>query len=888
MNERRPTPEEMLARAERETERKLRGRLKLFFGAAPGVGKTFAMLEAAQAKKRQGADVVLGWVETHGRAETARLAEGLERVPPRQLEHRGVKLEEFDLDAALARRPTLALVDELAHTNAPGSRHARRWQDVVELLEAGIDVYSTLNVQHVESLNDVVASITGVAVRETVPDSLLDRADEIELVDLPPDELLARLAAGKVYVPHQAERAAANFFKKGNLIALRELALRRTAERVDAQASEWKREHGIAETWRTTERVLVAIDAAVQSADLIRAGRRMAASLRAPWIVLTVEDAEFEGLAAEERERLSAHLALAQRLGAETLVVRGDSVPGELLAVARAREVTRLLVGKPKHSRWRDVLRGSLVDALVRGSDGLDVLVTSGEAEAEPVRAAPRAREPVAKREWVLGAGVVVACTLACLATRDLLTLADQAMLYLLGVLVASSRLTRVPALCVAVASIAALDFFFVPPFYTFAVSDTTYVVTFLVMLLVAVTVSRRTVLLREQADDARERERRTAALFTLGNELALADDVEAVVEAGTRNVRALFGGDAAFYVPIERGDPRRGLVPHGGTSEAWASERELAVARWTFENGRPAGHGTDTLPASQALYLPLAGRGGTLGAFGFQPSRPLAGLTPSERQLLETLVLQTAQAFERVLLREEAARARLAIETERTRSALLSAVSHDLRTPLASITGSAQVLLDAPDAMAKRELLADIRDEAQRLSRLVSNLLDITRLESGSITLNREWCPVDDVVDAAVDRMRAERPGRAVERRLPEAIVQGWMDAMLVEQALVNLLDNALKYSAPGTPVEVEARAVEGGIELVVRDRGRGLPAGDEQRIFESFHRCAEPERTEGAGLGLAVVRAIAHAHGGTASARNRPDGGAEFTLFLPAPPTT
>ncbi len=883
MREQRPTPEEMLARAEREAHKKDHGELRIFFGAAPGVGKTYAMLEAAQVLRRQGTDVVIGWIETHGRAETARLAEGLERIPARSVEHRGVALAEFDLDATLNRRPTLVLVDELAHTNAPGSRHARRWQDVVELLEAGIDVFTTLNVQHVESLNDVVGSITGVPVRETVPDSLLDRAAEIELVDLPPDELLARLAAGKVYIPERAERAAANFFRKGNLIALRELALRRTAERVVEQASEWKREHGIAATWRTAERILIAIDSSPQSANLIRAGRRMAASLRAPWIVLTVEDPAGD-LESAERERLSAHLALAQRLGAETLVVRGESVPAEILVVARTREITRILVGKPRHGRWRDLLRGSLTDALVRGSAGADVLVTSGETEDEPKAVAPHPHALAPAREWIWGLCTVIVCSATCLLTRNLFTLADQAMLYLLGVLVASSRLSRLPSLFVAVASIAALDFLFVPPFYTFAVSDTRYVVTFLVMLLVAVMVSHRTVLLREQADTSRERERRTAALFTFSHDLGAADGAAAVASASVRAVRALFGGDVTILLPDSAG----GFAPVGEGAPASVDERELAVARWVFEHGRPAGRGTDTLPAAQTLFLPLMEKGGVLGTFGFRPAPASDELSPSQRQLLETFVALTAQALERVALREETASARLTVETERTRSALLSAVSHDLRTPLASITGSAQVLLDDrgnASAAEKRALLEAIRDEGDRLSRLVSNLLDITRLETGSIALAREWCPVDEVVDSALERLGARLRGRDIARELPNDVLLAWIDAMLVEQALVNLLDNALKYSPAGSPIEIAARAEGGEVVFEVRDRGRGIPAGEEERIFESFYRCAEGARTEGAGLGLAVVRAVAQAHGGRARASARPGGGALFALHLPSP---
>lgn len=883
MPARRPSPEEMLARAGREAERKGLGRLKLFFGAAPGVGKTYSMLEEARALARQGADVVIGWVETHGREETARLTEGLERIPPRAVEYRGMQLAELDLDAALARRPTWVLVDELAHTNAPGSRHARRWQDVVELLDAGIGVMSTLNVQHVESLNDVVASITGVSVRETVPDSLIDRADEIELVDLPPDDLLKRLAEGKVYVPAQAERAGANFFKKGNLIALRELALRRTAERVDAQASEWKREQGIDATWRTAERILIAIDASPQSADLIRAGRRMAASMRAPWIVLTVEGPEHGTLGEEEKERLSEHLALAQRLGAETLVVRGENVPSEILAAARERNATRILVGKPRHARWRDLLRGSLVESLVRGSDGIDVLVTSGE-EPESRARRPNSEHTAPWSEWIW-AGVIVACsTLLCLATLELLTLADQAMLYLLGVLVASSRLSRLPSLAVAVASIAALDWFFVPPFHTFAVSDTRYVLTFLVMLLVAVTVSSRTVRMREQADASRERERRTAALFTMSRDLSSADDRATIADSAVRHVQAILESDAVVLLPNEKGE----LVPLAHAKPAWFGEREAAVARWVAEHGRPAGHGTDTLPAAHALYLPLAGKGGVLGAFGLVPSRPGVELSPAQRQVLETFVAQTALALERVALREEASRAKLAAEAERTRSALLSTVSHDLRTPLASITGSASVLLGdetSVDATTRRELLETIRDEGDRLGRLVANLLDVTRLESGSVALRREWCPVDEVVDSALGRLEARLAGRDVARELPDEILLAWIDPILVEQALVNLLDNAIKYSPRHSPIEVSARRDEGAVVFAVRDRGPGVPAGQEELVFESFYRGASSGRVEGSGLGLAVVRAVARAHEGTARALPRDGGGATFELRLPSP---
>jgi len=884
MDDERPAPEEMLARAAAESASRRRGRLKIFFGAVPGVGKTYAMLEQARARRRQGVDVAIGVIETHGRAETAALTQGLEQIPRRVGHYRGVELHEFDLDATLARHPSLVLVDELAHTNAPGSRHARRWQDVVELLEAGIEVYSTLNVQHVESLNDVVRAITGVSVRETVPDSLIDMADEIELIDLPPDDLLKRLSEGKVYLPAQVERATANFFKKGNLIALRELALRRTAERVDAQADQWRREHGIEAAWRTGERLLVAIDWTPGGANLIRAGRRMAASLHAPWIVMTVEGPAFERRPIQDRERLAAQLALAQRLGAETLVVRGERVGDEILDVARGRNITRILVGRPSTPSWLRALRGSVVDHLVRRSGDVEVLVTSGESGSEKSqpRSAPRGRIRASEYLWALVP--IVVCTLLGLATSDIFTLADQAMIYLLGVLIASSRLSRGPSLLCAVLSIAAIDWFFVQPLYTFNVDDARYTVTFAVMLVVAVAVSHRTVLLRELADATRERERRTASLFELSRALGIECASLPIAETAVRQVRNLFGCDAAVF----RGGGATGLeqlVP--GSAEEFAAEREIAVARWVFEHGRAAGYGTDTLPAARALYLPIVGLRGTFGVFAIATRQLGDDLTPSQRQILETFIAQTALALERVELTEEASRSCVMAETERTRSTLLSTVSHDLRTPLASINGSAQVLLDEAnpvDAVTRRELLQAIHGESDRLSRLVANLLDLTKIESGALRVKKEWCPVDEVVHSAVDRMRGRAGSHSFELSLPEQILLAPVDPVLMEQVLVNLLENAVKYSPGESRIDVAVRGGDDSVVFEVSDRGQGIPPGLEQKIFERFYRVGLPDQSDGAGLGLAVARALVEAHGGSIRASNRPAGGATIRLEIPS----
>jgi two-component system, OmpR family, sensor histidine kinase KdpD len=872
----------MLARSAHEAERERRGKLKIFFGMAPGVGKTFALLQSAQDKRKAGVDVALGWVETHGRRETEALTHGLERIPPRRVDYRGLELLEFDLDAALRRRPALALLDELAHTNAAGSRHARRWQDVEELLAAGIDVYTTLNVQHVESLNDVVAGITGVVVRETVPDSIVDRADEIELVDLPPDELLQRLKEGKVYVPAQAERALASFFDKGNLLALRELALRRTAERVDAQGLEWRRQQGVAEPWSTRERVLVAVGPAPSSADVIRAAYRLATRLRAPWLAVSVETPAFERLAVEERERVSANLALAQRLGAETLVVRGLRASEELLALARERSATKILVGKPGRVRWPWQLLRGLVPELVRGSGAIDVLVTSGEqggddlARGKPKKGAHQPRNYA----WALCA--VVASTLVCWAGSSWFSLADEAMLYLLGVLVVASRLPRRPSLFAAVASVAALDFFFVAPHFTFAVSDLRYVVTFAVMLVVALLVSTFTVRLREQAEEARERERRTASLWAMGRQFVVETGVAEIARVAVGHVRELLGVQALVLLADRKGN----LTPCGGADFALAGdEDELAVARWAFQHGRLAGHGTDTLPGAEALFIPLVGSAGHLGAFGIALAERAEPPTPSQWQIVETFVAQTALALERALLVERAASARVAAETERTRSALLSAVSHDVRTPLASIAGAASALATGAglDEAARAELLSTISEEAARLTHLIGDLLDLTRLESGDLTVTKEPYPLEEIVDSALQRLEHVLAGREVVRAQPEEVLVAPVDPVLLEQVLLNLLENAAKYTPPGSPLEVRLSATAGEARIEVADRGPGLPPGEEARVFERFYRVADGHRARGTGLGLTVCEAIVRAHQGRITAENRAGGGALFRVTLP-----
>lgn len=882
-SERRPDPDQLLARAQREQQRATRGKLVVYFGAAPGVGKTFAMLAAAQAHRREGLDVVIGWIETHGRRETEDLAQGLERIPPRRVDYRGVQLREFDLDAALRRRPQQLLLDELAHSNAAGSRHARRWQDVEELLAAGIDVATTLNVQHVESVNDIVAQLTGVTVRETVPDRIFDSADEVRLIDLPPDELLERLRDGKVYVPAQAQAASANFFRKGNLLALRELALRRTAERVDAQSLEWRRDQGAQPPSAVGERILALVEPRSDASDLVRAAYRSASRGRAPWIALCIETPQLERSDAAARQHVDGALALAVRLGAESAIVRGENVAEELLAFARERRTTRVLVARPTGS-WLERLRRSLVIArLVRGGGGLEVVVTSGEGEPsriEPVRASQLRPGPWTYA-WALA--VVGACTLLGLALRPHFAFADQSMLYLLGVLIIASRTPRGPALTAAFVSVAALNFFFVTPYYTFDVDDADYVFSFAVMLAVALTVSSFTVRLREQAHAAQQRERRTAALYAMSRQFVVETGVGAIAATAIKAVRDSLAAESFVLLA----DRARNLTPCGG-SDAWdpSDERELAAARWVHEHGRLAGAGTDTLPNSKALYIPLVGTGGHLGVFGVALARRSEPLTPFQWQTLETFVAQTALALERALLVERSSTTQVAMETERARNDLLSAITHDVRTPLTTISGAAQTLRlagDDFDAEQRADLLDSIHSEAQRLERMVGDLLDLTRAESGALKVRKVLCPLEELVDSALERVRALTQGREVLRRVPEDVALAPLDPVLVEQVLINLLENACKYSPAGTPIEVRAALEAGRAVFEVLDRGPGIGPGERERIFERFYRAGDGERAAGAGLGLTVSRAIARAHRGELSALEREGGGACFRLELP-----
>ncbi len=884
MNQKRPDPDELLKLVQAEEARQAEGKLKVFFGANPGVGKTYAMLEAAHEQRRDGVDVVIGVVETHGRAETEALAAGLEALPRRAVDYRGAVLREFDLDGALARRPTLILIDELAHTNAPGLRHAKRWQDVQELLKAGINVSTTVNVQHLESLNDVVAQITGVRVRETVPDSVLERADDVELIDLPPDDLLQRLKDGKVYVPEQIQHAIQNFFTKGNLIALRELALRRTAERVDQQMEVYRRDHAVVRTWPAAETIMACVNMKPRGPRLVRAARQMAADLHAKWIAVYVQIPRHLRLPQAERDRLVLTLRLAEQLGAETVTLTGENVAQELLSYARSRNATKILVGKPVRSRWKEWVFGSVVSELIQQSGEIDIYVITGEAgEGQPlIRRSLRRTSDISGYSYA-SIGVLIATTVAWLMFPYFAP-ANLIMMYLMAVIVVAIRCGRGPSVLASILSVASFDFFFVPPYFTFAVSDAQYFLTFGVMLVVALVISNLAVRIRRQAEMARDRERRTGVLYAMSRDLATHRGTSVLAQFAAKHLREVFDAQVAIF--LAEADKRVQLQRGEGLYFEF-DPKESGVAQWVFDHHERAGLGTDTLPGASALYMPLVGSAGAIGVVAVRPTDASRLLDPDQLHLLESLVNQTALAIERTRLSEEAQKAHVRAETERMRNAILSSVSHDLRTPLATITGAASSLAEERgelDPTARRELSRSIYREADRLDRLLKNLLDMMRIEAGAVQLTKEWHPLDEVVGPALARLEGRLRDHTVNTAFPADLPLVLVDGVLLEQVVVNLVENAAKYAPPGSAIDLSASASDREVIVEVADRGPGIPSGEEARIFDKFYR-AKPAREGGVGLGLTICRGIIEAHGGRIWAENRSGGGALFRFSIPLP---
>lgn len=881
MDHQRPNPDELLARVQEEETKSRRGRLKIFFGAAAGVGKTYAMLEAAHERLAEGVDVVAGYVEPHRRPETEIMLAGLELLPQRTVDYRGTALREFDLDAALARKPALILVDELAHTNAPGSRHAKRWQDVTELLDAGIDVYTTVNVQHLESLNDVVAQITGTIVRETVPDSLLERADDVELIDISPDDLLKRLNEGKIYLPQQAQQAVKSFFRKGNLMALRELALRRTAERVDDQMQSYRQDQAVADVWPAGERILVCVSPSPFSARLVRAAKRMAAGLHAQWLTVYVETPHTARLSDVDRNRVIQTLRLAEQLGAQTTTLSGHNTAEEILSYARKHNVTKIIVGKPSHSAWRDIIFGSLLNDLVRDSGAIDVYIISGDSESLPTYVPTVLAQTIPWRDYFYALLVVLTSGLINTLIFPFSEPANLIMIFLLGNAIAATRYGSGPATFAALLSVLSFDYFFVPPFYTLHVGDSGYLITFGVMLSVTLIISRMTIRIREQAETAREREQRTANLYEMSREFSSNNNLDKLALAAVRHIEDIFACKAIILLPDANDE-----LQIRSSEEAFVelNAEEYGVIRWVYDRGQMAGWGTQTLPGSTGLYLPLRTAQGISGVLGIFPRQPSRMLLPDQLHLLETFVNQSALAIERVRLADEAERAQVQIETERMRNLLLSSVSHDIRTPLASITGAASALLQHRDYLDDHsyELAQIAYEEAERLNRIVSNLLEMSRLESGNVQVQKEWQPLEEVIGTTLLRLEKSLSNYQLQTNLPPDLPMVPIDSILLEQVLVNLIENAIKYTPPQTEISLSAWVEGENVVVEVADRGPGIPPGDEDRIFDKFYR-ARPITAGGVGLGLTICRTIIEAHGGRIWAKNRPDGGALFRFTIP-----
>ncbi|MGY2048146.1 ATP-binding protein [Methylobacterium sp. JK268] len=886
----RPSPDALLAAARREEG--ARGRLKVFLGAAPGVGKTYEMLTIGRAKRAAGLDVVVGVVETHGRAETEALLDGFEVIPRRRVPYHGAVLEEMDLDALLARGPRIALVDELAHTNAPGSRHPKRYQDVEELLDAGIDVLTTLNIQHVESLNDVVASITRIRVRETVPDGVLDRADDIEVVDLNPDDLIQRLKDGKVYVPANAERALRHYFSRGNLTALRELALRRTADRVDDELLSHMRANAIAGPWGAGERVLVCVSEDPRAAGLVRYAKRLADRLHAPWTALAVEGPRSLALSEAERDRVADTLRLADRLGGDAVTVPGGRrIADDILAYARSANVNHVVVGKSDRSRLFELVNGSVVHDLVRRSGVISVHVVAGEAaEAPPVprktvaTAAPSSA--LAPRPYGIALLAVSLALGAALLGEPYLGVENADLFLLTSVVAVAVRYGLGPSLLAVVAASLAYNFFFLPPVYTFTIADPTNVAAFVLFTLVAVLVSNLASRSQRMAAVAQGRARATERLYGFSRKLAGCGTLDDVLWATCAQVAAMLKVRVVLLLP----EAGRLSVQAGYPPEDRLDEADVAAAKWAFDNDRPAGRGADTLPGAKRLFLPMRTGRGTIGVIGLDADGAGPILTPEGRRLLDALADMGALAIERVRLVQDLDRAERAAETDRLRQALLTSISHDLRTPLASVLGAATTLRDLDAALpaeAKGDLLATVIAESERLNRFIANLLDMTRLEAGAVAPNLGPQDVGEIVATALRRSEGALAGHRVALDLSPDLPLLRLDPVLFEQVLVNLLDNAAKYAPEGTTVTIRGRGEGAILRLQVLDEGEGLPEADIERIFDKFYRVRKGDRVRaGTGLGLAIARGFVEAMGGTLTAANRRDrAGAVFTLMLPVP---
>ena len=909
----RPDPDALLNQLREDQTRSAKGQLRIYFGANAGVGKTFAMLSAAQREKKSGKDILIGIVETHGRAETAELVTGLDQLPLRATNYRGHTLHEFDLDAALVRKPAILIVDELAHSNAEGSRHAKRWQDVHELIAAGINVWTAMNVQHLESLNGTIGAITGIRVNETVPDTVIENADEIILIDVTPDELLKRLKAGKVYLPQQAERAAQNFFRKGNLIALRELALLRTAEHVEGDVRTYKIEQSILPVWDTDGAILAGIGPHENASQTVRTAARLAGQLHVRWHVAYVETPALQALDVTSRDRILAVIQLAEELGAGTAILTDRDIASALVGQAQNLNCATLVVGRPQANRWTWLWRGqTMTRRLAQLAPSLNILEVGA---SQSTRQLPLANQRLRSREfaqswhetlprYAIAAASSVAIAAIATPLLNFFDLANIVMLFLLGTVLVALKLGRGPAALAAVVNVMMFDFFFVAPRFSFAVSDVQYLLTFAVMLAVGLLTGQLTAGLRFQARVSESRERRAQSLFELSRDLSAALMTSQVIECGEHAVRRSFGGEV-LLLPIDKHDQL--ILPSvssasasnatsafgAATSNETTSAAQIvpagfdaSVADWTFRNEQPAGLATATLSAQAWHYYPLRGSTRIRGVLAIRPEQARWLLIPEQVQQLDTLARQIAIALERVHYVDVAQKALVQMESERLRNTLLAGISHDVRTPLTALLGLTESLQRSvpplgPDQAATASAMAQA---VRQLSALVNNLLDMARLENGAIKLRRDWHSVQELVGSAT-RIAANAMGELkVQTDIPTDLPLVDFDAVLIERVLVNLLENAAKYGA--APIVITARVTAQILTISVGDHGPGLPVkpgGDTDQLFNKFTRGRNESTTPGVGLGLAICKAIVQAHGGQIIGTNAPDGGALFTISLP-----
>ncbi len=863
-----------------------KGKLTIFLGAASGVGKTYAMLEAALGRLSEGIDVVVGLVETHGRADTEAMLKKLTVIPWGTKDYSGRTFRELDLDAVLTRRPQLVVIDELAHTNMEGSRHKKRYMDVKELLSAGINVYTTLNIQNLETLNDIVTQITGITVQETVPDQVLEAASQIQLIDIPPEELIQRLKDGKVYVPGQETEGFKNFFRPGNINALRELALRYTAQRVDRQLESYRRIHGIDGPWATGEKILVCISASPFSAQLIRIAKRMTEKVQGELLAVHVETLRRFPDSESEKDSMAKNLRLAEELGAEVIGLTGDSVAEVILGLARKRNVSQIIIGKPQHMRLWEIIHGSVVDKVIRQSQGVSIHVIPGnqqEAGSAQIQTL-KIRNSPKLIPYLASSLMVIVMTLVLTLVSPFLGLVNISLAYLLPILLSAARWGTFPAIATAFMGTMAFDLFFVPPIFKFTVADLRYLISFVILMLVGLITGTLSERLKKQVAYSRQRENSISALYSLSRDIAAVDNLEAVLDCIVSNVSETLEGQVILLLPNEKA--QLVLRKHSGLND-FLDQPELSVATWVYERGLKAGYGTETLGTAKALYLPLRTEQGTQGVLGIYIKERKAQFEPEGMRLLEAFTGLSAVAINRVKLADQARETLTLVESERLRTALFNSLSHDLRTPLASIIGGVTGLLEDQNVVyspeVRKELLKTILHGAERMNRFISNLLDMARLESGMLSLKKDWCDLQDILGVAINRLGDTLTRRPLDIDIQEGLPLVQADGILIEQVLINLLDNALKYSEAASKILISIRRQEKHLEIVIANRGPNIPETDLSKVFDKFYRLSSPLQVSGTGLGLAICKGLIEAHGGDIWAENNKLGGVTITFTLP-----